>query len=137
MKNLRKILPVKKGKVLIMDEEEVIIDVVSELLSSNGYEVGISRNGIEALELYEIALESGEPYDVVLMELVIGDGIGGREAVRELLEIDPDAKAIALSVDSDNPVITNFRAYGFKDAIVKPCKTTEILETVSNVIEEG
>jgi CheY-like chemotaxis protein len=135
MKELNNLTVVSKGKVLVMDDEEIILDVVGETLSESGYEVGLARNGPEAIELYRIAMESGEPFDVVIMDLLIGGGMGGMEAIRGLLTIDPEAKAIASTGDSNNPAITDFGDYGFKGAITKPYRATELVELVNNLME--
>ena len=72
-----------------MDDEELVRDVAGQILETLGYRVQLAANGAEAIELYKKAGESAKPFDVVLMDLTIPGGMGGREAVRELLKIDP------------------------------------------------
>ncbi len=78
-----------KGSILVMDDEELVRDVAGQILETLGYQVQLAANGAEAIELYKKAGESAKPFDVVLMDLTIPGGMGGREAVRELLKIDP------------------------------------------------
>jgi DNA-binding NarL/FixJ family response regulator len=75
-------------------------------------------------------MESGKPFNVVIMDLTIPGGIGGKEAIRDLLEIDPDAKAIVSSGYSTDPVVTNYQEYGFKGVIAKPFKIEDLKEAV-------
>jgi CheY-like chemotaxis protein len=100
--------------------------VTGELLGALGYESAFARDGEEAIERYRIAKESGQPFDVVIMDLTIAGGMGGKDAIRKLLEYDPAAKAIVSSGYSNDPVMANFRAHGFRDVIVKPYKTIDL-----------
>lgn len=109
-----------RGRVLVMDDEEIIREVAGELLSCMGCEVASANDGIEALEKYKKAFEAGEPFDAVIMDLTVPGGMGGKEAVKSLLEIDPGAKVIVSSGYSNDPIMASFREYGFCEVILKP-----------------
>ena len=109
-----------EGRILLMDDEEIIRNVTSAVLIYLGYEVATATNGDEAISLYIQAKESGYPYDAVVLDLKIPRGMDGKEAIQKLIELDSEVRAIVLSGYYDEPVIANYRKYGFKDAIVKP-----------------
>jgi CheY-like chemotaxis protein len=122
------------GKILIMDDEGSLREVIGDILSLLGYEVGFAKDGSEALELYKTAMDSGQPFDVVLMDLTIPGGMGGEVTIKNLLELDPEAKAIVSSGYSDNSVIANFNQYGFRGIVVKPYKIEELSRVLDEVI---
>ncbi len=118
--NAEEISTVRTGKILLMDDEEMIRELASEMLSRNGYDAELACDGTEAIELFKKAMNSGKPYDVVILDLTIKGGIGGKATVKALLEIDPHIKAIVSSGYSDDPVITDSKKYGFCGALSKP-----------------
>ena len=120
------------GRVLVMDDEEQVRGIVGEMLTFLGYEVGFARDGEEAIDLYRRAMAGGSRYDVVIMDLTIPGGMGGREAVLKLREIDPNLKAIVSSGYSNDPVMADFQAYGFQGVASKPFDT----ERLSRVLHE-
>ena len=122
------------GKVLVMDDEEFIRATAGEMLATADYEVGYADDGAEAIDRYLRARESGEPYDVIIMDLTIPGGMGGVEALQKLLEIAPEAKAIVSSGYANGPIMAEFKTYGFKGVIAKPYRTDELCKVVHNVI---
>jgi len=123
-----------KGKILIMDDEEGIRDVLQALLEHIGYSSRYARDGIEALELYVEALGGGQPFDVVILDLTIPGGMGGKETMEKMLEVDPDVKAIVSSGYSNDPVMANHRSFGFKGIVPKPYRIEELSQVLHNVI---
>ncbi len=83
--------------------------------------------------LYKKAKEAGKPFDVVIMDLTIQGGMGGKEAIKELLGIDPEAKVIVSSGFSNDPIMANFMEYGFKGVVSKPYKFEDLSEVVHKV----
>ena len=123
-----------KGKILIMDDEEFIRKVAGEMLKSLGYSVEFAIDGSEAIELYKKALKSAEPFAAVIMDLTIPGGMGGKEAIRELLKIDPEVKAIVSSGYSNDPIMSDCKKYGFVDFIAKPYKISELGKMLKEII---
>ncbi|MHB1951490.1 MAG: hybrid sensor histidine kinase/response regulator, partial [Acidiferrobacteraceae bacterium] len=123
------------GRVLVMDDEGFIRDLLRRLLTHFGYEGEFAQDGREALELYVAARERGQPFDVVIMDLVIPGGMGGQEAVKHLLAVDPDARVIVSSGYSNDPVMANFRHYGFCDAVAKPYKNDELRQVIARAAQ--
>ncbi|MBT9448098.1 MAG: response regulator [Desulfobacterales bacterium] len=123
-----------EGKILLMDDEEMVLKVVGQMLSRLGYEAEFSRDGDEAVKLYRKAKESGDPFAAVIMDLTIPGGIGGKEAIGKVLEIDPNVKAIVSSGYSIDPIMADYRKHGFSGVIVKPVQMKELSDTLQNVI---
>jgi len=123
-----------KGKILVMDDEKAIRDLSAEMLESIGYEVALARDGAEAIEIYKLAKDSGNPFNVVIMDLTVPGGMGGREAVEKLREIDPGVKAVVSSGYTNDPVMVDFKKYGFSGVIAKPYKFAELSEVLHKTI---
>jgi PAS domain S-box-containing protein len=124
------------GRILVVDDEEMIRDVVRQMLSRQGYETACVSDGQEALQLYGEAKKTGKPFHAVLMDLTIPGGMGGREAMRKLAEIDPKAKVIVSSGYSNDPIMAQFRDYGFSGVVSKPFTIAKLSEVVQRVIDE-
>ena len=117
-----------------MDDQAAIRDLIRNILVDiQGDEVEFADDGLQAIKLYKEARESGMPFDVVLLDLTIPGGMGGKEAISRLLEIDPDIKAIVFSGYSDDPIISKYQEYGFKGVIRKPFEIDEFLECLRAV----
>ena len=123
-----------QGRILIMDDEEVIRVLLSSMLSRLGYAVESAREGAEAVALYRHAKEQGTPFDVVIMDLVIVDGMDGKEAIDKLRDVDPQVKAIVSSGYSNDPVLADFQRYGFQGVLAKPYHLEELSTVLQQVI---
>jgi PAS domain S-box-containing protein len=108
------------GRILVMDDEQIVRDVSGDMLQALGYEVACAKTGMEAVELYCCAREENKPFQAVIMDLTIPGGMGGRDAVKKLLAVDPDVKAIVSSGYSNDPIMANYKKFGFKGVIIKP-----------------
>ncbi len=108
------------GRILVVDDEEIILEIAREALMLLGYEVETARDGQEALELYGRAREAGRPFAAVIMDLTIPGGMGGKEAAAKLLEYDAQARVLVSSGYSNDPVMANFADYGFVGVVPKP-----------------
>ena len=124
----------KTRRILVMDDETDIRNLVGEVLTHFGHNVEFASDGAAAIELYRSAVDSGKPFDVVIMDLTIPGGVGGKEAIKELLEIDPDVRAIVSSGYSNDPIMADFKSYGFKGVVAKPYEIRELVETLNHVI---
>ncbi len=120
------------GRILIMDDEVDILTVVGEMLELMGYQVEVARDGAETLQRYMAARRADNPFDVVVMDLTIPNGMGGKEAIRRLKELDPQVKAIVSSGYSYDPVMARFQEFGFSGVIPKPY----VMEDLGRVLEE-
>jgi PAS domain S-box-containing protein len=125
-----------RGKILVMDDDEMLKEIVEEMLGMLGYESEFAKDGDEAIEMYKKAGESGKPYDAVILDLTIPGGMGGKEAIKILLEMDPEVKAIVYSGYSDDPVISNYREYGFKGMMAKPFDSYALGKALNDVLQE-
>ena len=114
------------GKILVMDDEAMVRNVAQSMLMYLGYEVVCANHGTEAIDLYRQAYSSGKPIDVVILDLTIPGGLGGKETAQEILAVNADAKIIASSGYSNDPVMANYQEYGFWAAIVKPYELAEL-----------
>ena len=123
-----------QGKVLVMDDEEIIRKVVTLMLKQLGYSVESARNGDEAIAFYRRAKAAGQPFTVVLMDLIIATGMGGQETIGKLRAFDPAIKAIVSSGYSNDPVMANFQHYGFCGVLAKPYQLAELRAVLDDVI---
>jgi two-component system cell cycle sensor histidine kinase/response regulator CckA len=123
-----------RGRILLVDDDEVVRDTATEMLEHIGYNTAYVADGKEAIDLYQKAKEAGEGFDTVIMDLTIPGGMGGKEAISRLLEIDPMVKAIVSSGYSNDPIMTEFRKYGFQDVIKKPYRIREMSEVIHRVL---
>jgi PAS domain S-box-containing protein len=124
----------KKPRILFMDDEELIRDLAKEMISQLGFEVEVAGDGGKALALYREAGNNGAPFDLVIIDLTIPGGMGGQETMRRLREIDPGVRAVVTSGYTDNPVIRNFREYGFIAALPKPYRIEDVNQLLRNIV---
>jgi CheY-like chemotaxis protein len=124
----------RAGKILVMDDDEAVRTVVTQLLKGFGFQVQCAATGNETIEAYKNAFLEGAPFDVVIMDLTIPGGIGGKEALKILKETDPQIKAIVASGYSNDPVMANFKDFGFRGVIVKPFNIDEVLRVIESVM---
>jgi len=123
-----------KGRILVMDDEPEILNFMQAALKRLGYEAELARDGAEAIRRYTAAAETGNPFNAVIMDLTIPGGMGGKETIRTLLEIDPQVKAIVSSGYSNDPVMADFRNYGFRGMVAKPYEMKELAGVLREVI---
>ncbi len=124
-----------EGRILLMDDEELVREMAQQILLELGYEAVAVPDGKEAIQQYKQALNNGKPFDAVIMDLTIPGGMGGQEAIKELLKIDPNVVAIVASGYSSDPVMANYLAYGFSQCIRKPFTVKELSEILSSVLQ--
>jgi len=122
------------GKILVMDDEEMIREVTRAILERFGYVVDLVADGARALEAYTQAQRAGQPYDAVIMDLTIPGSLGGKDTIGTLLQIDPDARAIVVSGYSNDPILAQYSDYGFRGYLVKPYKSQELLQVLQDVL---
>ncbi|MBW7997762.1 MAG: response regulator [Candidatus Glassbacteria bacterium] len=106
------------------------------MLEQLGHEAEYAKNGTQAIEMYEQAKDSGQPFDVVILDLTIPGGMGGRETIEKLREIDPDVRAIVASGYSNDPVMSEPEKHGFRGVVPKPYRIEKLREVLQSVLNE-
>lgn len=124
------------GRVLIVDDEEMIREISGEMLGHMGYEIEYASDGSEAIEIYKRAKEEGRSFDVMIMDLTVLRGIGGEEAIAKLREIDQNIRAIVSGGYSDDRVMSEYKDHGFKGFISKPYIMGDLGAVLYKVINE-
>ncbi len=114
------------GRILVLDDDQVVINLVQELLPEIGYSVDTATDGGRAIDMFNAAARRGEPYDVLILDLTIPGGMGGVDVIKTLLAVDPATKAIVSSGYSNDPVLAEYQKYGFSDVMIKPYDVAEI-----------
>ncbi len=125
---------VRKGRVLLMDDEELVREIAGKMMEVFGHEVAFAEHGEAAIGKYKAAIESGNPFDIVILDLTIRGGMGGKETIERLLAVDPGIKAIVSSGYSDDAVVSDYRNYGFSARLTKPYKLQELSDTLNNLL---
>ena len=123
-----------RGKILVMDDEDMVREVVGKMIVYLGYEANLARDGEEAINKFTEAQRSGQPFDAVILDLTVPGGMGGKEVMKNLLKIDPKVKAIASSGYSDDPIMAEFHKYGFSAIIPKPYRVMEAGKILHDLI---
>jgi two-component system, cell cycle sensor histidine kinase and response regulator CckA len=127
----------KEGKILLMDDEKIVRKALKKILETLGFKVEPVKEGKEALLKYKENLKNKQPFDVVILDLTVPGGMGGKETIKKLLEIDPNVKALVSSGYSNDPVMAKYKDYGFKGIIVKPYDASALSEAVGKLLEES
>jgi two-component system cell cycle sensor histidine kinase/response regulator CckA len=123
-----------KGRILVMDDNESVLETASEMLCHIGYQVELAKDGIEAVNFYRKAMEAEQTYNAVILDLTVPGGMGGREAMQNIIELDPHARGIVSSGYSNDPVMTEHEKYGFSGMVKKPYKLGNLSKTVYETI---
>ena len=120
------------GRILVMDDEPEVLEVATQMLRHLGYEVVTVPDGAAALAASAEARQEGRPFDVAILDLTVPGGMGGAKTLRKLLLEDPAARAIASSGYSSDPIMGNFRAFGFRGALPKPYSLVDLSRALSH-----
>jgi CheY-like chemotaxis protein len=107
------------------------------MLEKLGYKVESTKEGKETLQKYKENLEKDQPFDAVILDLTIPGGMGGKETISKLLELDPNVRALVSSGYSNDPILAKYKDYGFKGLIVKPYDTEALSKAISKLLEEN
>ena len=121
-------------KILVMDDEESLRSLAQKMLERLEYKVETVKDGVEAIETYKKHMDSGEPFDGIILDLTIKGGMGGDQAIKELIKIDPDVKAIVCSGYFNDPVLTNYAEHGFRGAMEKPYQKADLESVLKQVL---
>ena len=118
-----------------MDDEAPLRKMVGRMLKNLGYESEFAKDGAEAVQMVKDAKEAEKPYDAVILDLTVPGGMGGKEAINKMLEIDPEVTVIVSRGYSDDPVLANFQEYGFKGMMPKPFGTRSLSKVLHEVLK--
>ncbi len=122
------------GRILIMDDDKMMRLIAVFLLNKLGYEAEAVANGEEAVELYQRERDEGKPFDAVILDIRVGGGMGGGEAVQHLHRIDPEAKVVISSGSHNDPLMRDFARYGFRNALPKPYGAADLGKVLSAIL---
>jgi two-component system, cell cycle sensor histidine kinase and response regulator CckA len=123
-----------KGKILVMDDEDLVRTVAGKMLEFLGYEAILARNGEEALEIFQAAKTAGQPFDAAILDWLVPDGMDGFKTMEQLRRIDPDAKGILSSGFSEQDQDASKTSAGFTAVIGKPYELKTLRETIESVL---
>ena len=124
-----------KIKILFMDDEDYIRDVAEQMLVFFGYEVTMACDGQEALKLYADAFDKGEPHDLVILDMSVPSGWGAKKTVDKIIALDMKACVLVSSGYMADPVIQDFKRYGFSGTLPKPYEIEEVDLVIKKMIE--
>ncbi|HZR78697.1 MAG TPA: PAS domain S-box protein, partial [Chthoniobacterales bacterium] len=125
------------GRVLVVDDEDAIRDLVEFTLTRLGYEVSQAATALQGVELYQDKLRAGKRFDLVILDLTLPGGMGGKEALKKLIEIDPTVNAIVSSGYATDATMSRYQDFGFRGVIAKPYEAAELGKIVHDVIESS
>lgn len=124
------------GKILVMDDDDVLRKIIRRTLITFGYEVELASDGYEAINIYKTAKNNNKPFDVIVLDLTVRGSLGGKETIEKIREFDPKVKAIASSGYSNDPVMVECEKYGFSAVIAKPYKIEELNDILHKLVNK-
>jgi PAS domain S-box-containing protein len=126
----------RSTKIMVMDDDPMLRDLAKAQLNSLGHEAVLVRDGAEAISIYQKMLESDKPVDLVILDLTIPGGMGGREAAQKLLLINPEAKLVVASGYSNDPVLADCEKHGFHASVAKPFNMKELSDVIASALRQ-
>jgi len=125
------------GRVLVMDDEAMVVRIAERVLQNSGFQTHGVADGVAAVEAYRLAAASGKRFDVVILDLTVPGGVGGREAAERILALDPGARLMVSSGYSEDAVMAEFRRHGFCAVLPKPYNAKQLCDAVQAVLQES
>lgn len=125
---------VRTGRILVMDDQEMVRNVAGEMIKTLGHEVDFAANGAEAIEKYCEARSTEKPFDVVILDLTIRGGMGGEETLQRLISVDPELKAVVSSGYADSSVLSEYLTRGFRACLTKPYRMDALRSTLDDLL---
>lgn len=126
----------RQGRILVMDDDERIRELLKSMIEALGYQVEISANGNEAVNSYRNAMSAGKRFNAIIMDLTVPGGMGGKEALNLIKDLDPKVRAIVSSGYSNDPIMANHRENGFIGVLSKPYKIQDLAKTLESTIQQ-
>lgn len=125
----------KKARILIMDDDQMLNELSRQILEQDGHDIVTAEDGKTAIEYYQKAIKDNNPFDIVILDLTIPDGMGGKETIKELRRIDPDTRAVVSSGYAHDPVMVDYKEYGFNAFLVKPFQVEDLKNVVQHTLQ--
>ncbi len=125
------------GKVLIMDDEAAVAKVLTRMIGHLGYRVDTVQDGALAIDSCRRALESGDRFEAVVLDLTVAGGMGGLEALAGIARLDPEAKLIVTSGYADDPIMSEFDRHGFSGKLVKPYNIEQVAAVLRRALRRS
>ena len=125
-----------KGKILVMDDDNLVRSLAEEQIKTLGHEVEGAEDGIDAIEKFILARDSGKPFDVVILDLTVKSGMGGEQTIKELREIDQNVKAIVSSGYANSQAVADYHSYGFRARLTKPYTLEGLRDTLNMLLRQ-
>jgi two-component system cell cycle sensor histidine kinase/response regulator CckA len=123
------------GRILVMDDEEAICDLLSDMLTALGYESVCTRHGAEAIAAYQHAQAAGQPFMAAILDITVPGGMGGKETMASLRALDPQVKAVISSGYAQDPIMADFIQYGFSAVVAKPYTVGGLQHALQGVLQ--
>jgi len=123
-----------RAKILVMDDEPMLRQLAEAVMEHLGYQCETARHGKEAIAKYKEAMDKGEPFDMVILDLTVKGGMGGIPTMAQLLTVDPHVKAVIYTGYSADPILDNYRLYGFQGALPKPYAIKDMADMIRRVL---
>ncbi len=121
-------------RILFMDDEEAIREVMNLMLRRRGFDVTGVADGLAAVAAYGDAIARGVPYDAVVLDLAVPSGAGALEAIEPLRRLDPGVRALVSSGHARDPVMIDPTAHGFAGAVPKPYEIAGLVAAIERVL---
>ena len=125
-----------KGRILVMDDEELVRRALVRVLTELGYEVEVAADGARAIELYNERREMGRAFDLLVLDLIVPGGMGGQRTIEKIRELVPDVKAVVSSGYSTDPIMSEYEKYGFIDVVAKPYDMRQLSEVIHRAMRK-
>jgi CheY-like chemotaxis protein len=125
-----------KAKILLMDDEQIILDMTRDVLDFLNYDVMFVKEGSKAIDLYKQEKAAGVPFDIVILDLSVASGLGGKETIEQLRKYDPAVKAIVSTGYTNDPAVENFSLYGFCEKLTKPYSLKDLKNLLEKVMKK-
>ena len=119
------------------EDQEFILEITGEILTALGYQVVKAEDGQKAIDLFKLAKRCGEPFDIIILDLTIPGGMGGKEAMQKIRALDANVKSIVSSGYSNDPVMSDPGKFGFTGVVSKPYTVRELQAEIHRVFQAG
>jgi CheY-like chemotaxis protein len=119
------------GTFVVMDDEAMMRETISDMLSSLGYSVTCVANGQEAIDFFSVAIKAGRKVAAMIFDLTVPGGLGGREAIGKIRTLDPKIPVFVASGYAEDPVMANPEKFGFTASICKPFRKAELVKMLN------